>query len=246
MTLRSLLAVGALTLWLAPGSAGAARPRDLPSDPEAPGLTPAERLQALVERVQWEQSRLASLEADFLQERTSEFLVKPEVSQGEFSYAAPDRVRWEYLEPRPISMVIHDNEMLTFYRDLGRAERMKVGKVSAQVFRYLDATGSLESLLDYFAVTLVTPAPGEPYRLELEPRYKRIAKRLKAMTLWIDRELYLPRRVRYIEPNGDSTEYRFERLRPNGAIPEARFELELPQGTPVRVVDLERGRVASD
>ncbi len=64
------------------------------------------------------------------------------------------------------------------------------------------------------------------------------------MSLWIDRTLFLPVRVRYVEANGDTTEYRFDRLRLNGDIPPARFELAIPQEVEIRVVDLDRGRDA--
>jgi outer membrane lipoprotein-sorting protein len=139
-------------------------------------------------------------------------------------------------------MVIRDNEMLTWYKDLGKAERLKVGRVSSQVFRYLNASGSLESLMKYFAVTVAFPKePGDSYRLELAPRYARIKKRLSSMTLWIDPALYLPVQVRYVEPNGDLTEYRFANLKRNGTIPASRFELELPQGIEIKVIDLDRG-----
>ena len=62
------------------------------------------------------------------------------------------------------------------------------------------------------------------------------------MSLWIDRKLFLPVRVRYVEANGDTTEYRFENLRRNGEIPSTRFELAIPPDVEVRVVDLDRGR----
>ncbi len=242
---RPLAAAAALALLLAPAAGAAARPAAAPPDPEAPGLTTSARLSGLIARVKWEQERLETLEADFVQERSSEFLAHPEVSRGRFSYSSPDRVRWEYLDPTPISMVIHGDEMVTWFRDLGRAEKVKVGRVSSQVFRYLNATGSLESLMGYFAVSFAPPAAAEPYRLELAPRYARIAKRLAAMTLWVDRRLYLPVRVRYVEPNGDTTDYRFENLSPNRPIPRERFELALPEGVPVKVVDLDKGRVSA-
>jgi outer membrane lipoprotein-sorting protein len=244
MISRLLATLGALALLSAAPAAAAARP-SLPPDPEASGLTASLRLSALIERVKWEQSRLDTLEADFTQERASEFLARPEASHGRFSYASPDRVRWEYVDPKPISMVIRGDEMLTWYRDLGRAEKVRVGRVSSQVFRYLNATGSLDSLMGYFAITFAAPAAGEPYRLELKPRYPRIAKRLTGMALWIDRARYLPVRVRYVEPNGDTTDYRFENLRQNVPIPSDRFELALPKDVPVKVVDLDKGRVPS-
>jgi len=218
--------------------AAAAAPPAPPPDPDVPTLTGTQRLDALLERVKWEQKRLDSLEADFVQEKSSEFLARPEVSRGSFSFEHPDRVRWEYESPKPITLVLDGDEMLTWYRDLGRAERMKVGRVSTQVFHYLSANGSLESLLGYFSVTFTPPAEAAPYRLELRPRYARIARRLQSMSIWIDRKLFLPVRVRYVEANGDATEYTLEHLRPNVPIPKERFALKLPEGVEVRTVDL--------
>ncbi len=227
-------------------------------DPEAPGLALAKRSEALLDRIRYEQKRLRTLEAEFVQYRTSEFLTAPEESKGAFVYLAPDLVRWDYLSPKPVSLVIREDEMLTWYRDLGKAERVKVGRASSQVFRYLNASGSLDTLMKYFAVTFVFPparpagpagpagtaAAGEPYRLDLAPRFARIRKRLAAMSLWIDPKLYLPVRVRYVEVNGDTTEYRFDNLRRNGEIPLSRFDLAIPKEVEIRVVDLDRGRDA--
>lgn len=240
----SIATVWACTVALSAGVCLAAKgPEKPPPDPDAAGLSLTQRSEALLDRIQYEQKRLESLEADFVQSRESEFLAEPEDSRGTFTYSAPDLVRWDYLEPKPMSLVIHENEMVTWYKDLGRAERVKVGRVSSQVFRYLNASGSLESLMKYFAVTIAFP-PGaaEPYRLELQPRYARIKKRLAAMTLWIDRQHFLPVRVRYVESNGDKTEYRFEHMKRNGPIAKERFELELPPGVEVKLIDLDRGR----
>jgi outer membrane lipoprotein-sorting protein len=97
----------------------------------------------------------------------------------------------------------------------------------------------MQSLLEYFDARLVTSnVKGEPYRLELTPRFQRIAKRLKSMTLWIDDTTFLPVRLRYAEADGDTMEYRFEDLKQNGRIPEDRYVLQLPKGVETRVVDL--------
>ncbi|MEO7795829.1 MAG: outer membrane lipoprotein carrier protein LolA [Thermoanaerobaculia bacterium] len=218
-------------------------------DPDAPGLTLAQRSEALLDRIRYEQKHLRTLEAEFVQFRVSEFLAAPEESRGAFAYSAPDLVRWDYLTPKPVSLVIREDEMLTWYKDLGTAEKVKVGRASAQVFRYLNASGSLDTLMKYFAVTFSFPPAGtagaaEPYRLDLSPRFARIRKRLAAMSLWIDRKLFLPVRVRYVEVNGDTTEYRFDHLRSNGEIPLTRFELAIPKEVEIRVVDLDRGRDA--
>jgi outer membrane lipoprotein carrier protein len=212
-----------------------------PPDPLAPGLTGPQRLTALVDRVRFEQKQLKTLEAHFTQQQESSMLAAPEASKGTFSYAAPDKVRWEYTSPSPITVVIRGDEMTTWYRDLKRAETLKVGRYSSQVFKYLGASGSLQTLLEYFTVRLKLPEkPGDPYRLELDPKYARIAKRLKSMTLWIDSASFFPQHLKYVDAGGDTVEYQFSDMRRNAPIPEDRFVLKLPPGVSTRTVDLAR------
>ncbi|MEE8138754.1 MAG: outer membrane lipoprotein carrier protein LolA [Thermoanaerobaculia bacterium] len=210
-------------------------------DPRRQGLTPSERLQALVDRVRLEQSKLETLEAEFTQLKQSSMLLEPSVSKGVFSYAAPDRVRWEYKTPNPISMLIFGEEMTTWYRDIGQAEKVRVGRHSQRVLQLLGAGSSVSELLEYFSVSLTLPKDrSRPYMLELKPRFRRVAKRLRGMSLWIDPQLYLPIRLRYLEPDGDVTEYSFSNLRINGELPEDRFRLELPRSVKVKFVDFDR------
>ena len=189
---RALVTGAALCLGLLSSPASAAGPAT-PLDPRDPSLSPTERLQVLVDRVKAEQSKVKTLEARFVQKQESEFLVAPEESHGVFSYAAPDRVRWEYQSPRPISMLIDGKTMTTWYHDLGRADEVRIGRYSERVLKYLGATGSLDTLLEYFDVRAAFPGDAKtPYRLEMTPRFARVAKRLKSLTLWIDPVRYIP------------------------------------------------------
>ena len=75
-----ILRLALVALWLAaPAMAGKTTP--LP-DPDTPGLTVSQRFEALIERIKVEQKQLSTLEADFVQEKASEFLAAPEVSRG--------------------------------------------------------------------------------------------------------------------------------------------------------------------
>lgn len=207
----------------------------------APGLSGTQRLQSLLERIKTQQRQIKTVQARFVQHRRSAMLVAPEESNGVFSYAAPDRVRWEYLSPTPISVVIGPGEMTTWYHDLKRAETLKIGHYSNQVFKFLGASNNMEALLQYFTVTLeLSKKKGEPYRLELLPRYERMKKRLKSMTIWVDADRFFPTRLRYDEVDGDATEYEFKDLQLNAPIPPDRFALQLPPGVETKVVDLGR------
>lgn len=237
------LRIGSICLLLAAlAGAAAAAPRQVTMpDPRAEGLAGGERLEALVERVRLEQQSLRTLEAGFTQHKESAMLLEPVESRGVFSYAAPDRVRWEYEAPNPISLVIEGEQMTTWYRDIDQAERIQIGRHSQRVLQLLGAGSSMDKLLEYFTVTLSLPAdPRSPYELTLAPRFSRVAKRLRGMSVWIDAERFLPVRLRYEEPDGDLTEYRFFDLRVNGELPPERFELVLPASVDVKVVDLDR------
>jgi outer membrane lipoprotein-sorting protein len=225
-----------LAFWALPATA-APKPAPL-LDPLAPNLSGTQRLDALLNRIRVQQQGTKSIEARFVQHQESSLLVGKEESVGSFSYQAPDRVRWEYLKPKPMSVVIQGDEMTTWYHDLHRAEKIKVGRYSNQVFKYLGASGNMQALLGYFSVTLTLPTKkGEPYRMELLPRYDRIKKRLQSMTLAIDPELFFPSYVKYVEANGDSTEFTFKDFQLNARIPADRFVLKLPPGTATRSVD---------
>ena len=77
---------------------------------------------------------------------------------------------------------------------------LEIGRYSNQVFKYLGASGNMETLVEYFTVRLsAPPKPGVPFQMELIPRFSRISKRLKSMTLWIYDASYLPVRLRYVE-----------------------------------------------
>ena len=232
------LALLALLAALSPAVAQGSKP--LP-DPRAPGLPADQRLKTLIDRVKIEQKKLRTLEARFVQRQESSMLLQPEESQGTFSYAAPDRVRWEYTSPNPISIVIQGDQMTTWYRDLNRADKLKVGRYSNRVFEYLGAKGSMDQLKEYFTVYLTTPGKrGNPFKLRLDPRFARVKKRIKQMEIWIDDSTYLPVRLRYVEADGDVTEYEFRDVKVNAQIPPERFVLKLPKGVQVRTIEVGR------
>ncbi|MCP4200338.1 MAG: outer membrane lipoprotein carrier protein LolA [bacterium] len=239
---RTLFILGLAVLSFA---AGAPAQDGVPS-PFDGTLPPTERLEALAEQIRRAHEALVTLEAEFSQIKESALLLEPDRSEGEFSYAAPDRVRWEYSAPEPISLVIADRLMTTWYRDIARVEKAQVGEQSDRVLRYLGAGTSLDTLMKYFTVAMhLPPDRGDPLRLELLPRFKRVAKRIQGMDLWLHPTLFLPVRLKYVEGDGDVTEYEFWNFRRNEGIPKDRFELDLPQDVEVREVHFDSRAAAS-
>lgn len=211
-------------------------------DPRNKGLGPTERVDALLERVRIEQGRIESLQADFVQNKESSMLVEPVEARGDFAFSAgPDRVRWEYETPNPISILIINEEMTTWYRDIQQAERVSVGNQSQRVLKYLGAGSSMEDLLQYFELTLTVPLDlADPYIFDLAPRFDKVAKRINGMTVWVHPVHFLPTRLRYVEADGDVTDIRFENMRINEGVPDTHFKLEIPTTVEVRRAQADR------
>lgn len=228
-----------LTMALLAAMSIAATPTwDGTPDPADASLAPSERLEALLRRFQATGQSIHSMEAEFTQLKESQLLLEPQISTGQFSFVAPDKVRWEYLAPDPISMTIVDGEMITWYRDLGQAEKMVIDSQAERILAYVGAGSSIRDLLQYFDVSLrVATDPAAPYELELLPRYPRVAKRLSQLSVWIHPKSFLVARLRYVEPDGDVTEYEFDQVRVNGDVPADRFDLEIPSTVDLRVVE---------
>jgi len=241
--MRRSIAIAALAVVALPFAVLAAT--DEIPDPRSEDLEAEDRLGVLVDRIRFEHERLHTLEAQFTQFKESELLVEPAEATGVFSYSAPDQVRWEYRDPDPISLLIEGDVMTTWYKDINQAEKIFVGKHSQRVLEYLGASSSMEKLLEYFDVMMSTPKDlSKPFRLELTPRFARVEKRLREMSISIHPEYYLPIYLRYVEANGDVTEYEFTDLKVNSDLPADRFDLEIPAEVDLREVDLTR-RAAS-
>jgi len=231
LIMQRILLIGSVLLVLAGGIVSAhAEPAESPA---AQGGV--DRLQSLLDRVKASQGPIRRLHADFTESKESSLMLQPLHAAGQFYYQAPDKVRWEYDTPEPMTLLIRNDEMVTWYRDLHEARRTTIGRQSQQILKYLGMGSSVADLLEYFDVGLGLPKQkGDPYRLVLTPRYKRVAKRIQKLSVWIDSQRYLPVRFLYEEPDGDRTEYRFTNLRINQQFDGDPFELHLPDDVKIQ------------
>jgi len=214
-----------LTLLLA-ASVGAA---------SAASTKPAATLtfEQVVKRVAETQKKTRTLEANFQQDKVSSLLTQPETSKGTFLYSSPNKVLWVYQQPKPVTMLIADGFLTTYYPQLSRAERIEVKRFEDRIFRYMGATGAIDELAKYFHFRFVDPKREAFYRLELKPRTSIIARRVKGITIWIDRKTFITSKFEYIEADGDMTRYEFTDIKRNNPVAATRFTLKLPAGVKV-------------
>jgi outer membrane lipoprotein carrier protein len=226
MSLKRLISV-ALCAAMVGVPAFAARPVDPNSLDEA------------IRKVQEAQTKTSTLEADFRQEKVLALLAKPEVSTGHFTFSKPNNVLWRYDAPKRVEMLIANGMLTTYYPDLNKAEQIEVKRYQDRIFKYMGASGAIDELGLYFDFTFSNKADEPSYLLDLKPKTKGIAKRVRHLRIWIDKKSYLTTKFEYTEGDGDITRYEFTNVRVNQPIGQGRFTLNLPKSVRVEQMKLQ-------
>lgn len=190
-------------------------------------------LETVIRKVQEQQKKTRTLQADFRQEKVLALLAKPEVSTGTFLYSQPNNVLWTYDAPKRVQMVIAGGFLTTYYPELGKAERIDVRRFEDRIFRYMGASGAIDELARYFDFTFTDSKSKPVYLLDLTPKTRAVSKRVQRIKLWIDKTTFLTSRIEYVEGDGDITRYEFTNIRVNEPVPPSRFALALPSSVKI-------------
>src|SRR4029077_6493019 len=160
-------------------------------------------LDEVISRVQKQQKKTTTIEADFRQEKILALLARPEVSTGRFVFSKPDKVLWMYDAPRRLEIVVSNGILTTYFPDLNKAEQLEVKRYQDRIFKYMGASGAIDDLAIYFDFTFPNRAADPQYLLDLTPKTKGIAKRVQHIRIWIDKKSYLTTKFEYTEGDGD-------------------------------------------
>jgi outer membrane lipoprotein-sorting protein len=196
-------------------------------------------LDDVIQKVQLAQKNTNTLQADFRQEKTLALLAKPEVSTGRFVYLKPNNVLWTYDAPKRVTLLIADGMLTTYYPDLNRAERIEVKRYQDQIFKYLGASGTIDELGAWFNFTFTNTADKPYYVLDLDPKTKGVAKRVRHLRVYIDRKTYLTTQLEYTEGDGDKTRYEFLNVKTNAPVEQSRFSIAIPSNVRVEQMKLQ-------
>jgi len=196
-------------------------------------------LDEVIKKVQLAQSKTTTLQADFRQEKTLALLSKPEVSTGRFVYSKPNNVLWTYDAPKRVTMLIAEGMLTTYYPDLNKAERIEVKRYQDRIFKYMGASGAIDELGAWFNFTFTNTSDKPYFVLDLDPKSKTIAKRVRHIKIFIDKKTYLTTQFEYTEGDGDKTRYEFLNVKINAPVEQSRFVLTLPSSVRVEQMKLQ-------
>ena len=196
-------------------------------------------IEQVVKKVQEQQARTNTLQAEFRQEKVLALLAKPEVSTGMFVYSKPNSVLWNYDSPKRVTMLISKGMLTTYYRDLNKAETVDVKRFQDRIFKYMGMSGAIDELGRYFDFTFTDNAASPSYILDLTPKSKVVANRVRHIKIAIDKRTYLTDKIEYVEGDGDVTRYEFKNIKINQPIEESRFTINLPSSVRVEQMKLQ-------
>lgn len=196
-------------------------------------------LESVIKRVQQHQRKTQTLQADFKQEKELALLSKPEVSTGTFVFSKPNNVLWSYDAPKRVQMLISGGVLTTYYPDLNKVERIDVKRFEDRIFKYMGASGAIDELSRYFDFTFTDTSTSPYWVLDLSPKSRAVARRVKHIRIWIEKDTYLTSKFEYVESDGDITRYEFTKIKVNQPIEQGRFTLSLPANVKVEQMKIQ-------
>ncbi len=196
-------------------------------------------LESVIKKVQEQQKKTQTLQADFRQEKELALLSKPEISSGRFAFSKPNNVLWSYDAPKRVEMLISGGTMTTWFPDLNKAERIDVRRFEDRIFKYMGASGGIDELARYFDFTFTDTATNPFWVLDLTPKTRAVARRIRSIRIWIEKSTYLTSKFEYVEGDGDITRYEFTNIKVNQPIAQARFTLNLPPNVKIEQMKLQ-------
>jgi outer membrane lipoprotein carrier protein len=173
------------------------------------------------------QSRaLTSLSGEFTQSNRVKIFKQEVRSTGRFAFQRPRRIRWEYRDPDPSTLVL-DGDRATLKTpgaapqvfDLTRDPTMRT--VFDQLLIWLSGDGLDRARADW-DLAAPTAASGITYQALTPKPSTPMAKVFQRVTLGFDDKLVL-RSIKLVEPSGDEKEIRFTKVERNAKLPASTF-----------------------
>ena len=191
-------------------------------------LTAAEVLQQLQAKAE----TLKSLKGNFAQRKFSRLLITPMESEGHLYWQPPGRLRWEVVQPAPLTLVAQGDRILLLYPDLKKASLYRQPFGGGLLERITGATDDPEAFQRQYRIQVAMVARGGSRRwiqMTLEPKSARRARYFKRLEIKIDPNTWLPEEISILESSKDWTVIYLSNLQENTELPAGLFSVKPPE-----------------
>ncbi len=197
----------------------------LPPSAFSAELAPPERAQFLKQLGEL-RTKYPSLQADFTEEKQSQLLSRPLVTEGSLAFQVPDKFRREVKGNNPSSSISNGRVLWIFYPKFNEAERYTLGEHSFfdDSMQALTAGLSFDRIDEFYHFKAFRDEAG--YRIELIPKRPNLKRLIKTLTLWMQPD-FTPMKAEVILPKGDRVLTTYKNVK-RVALPASTFEFTPP------------------
>lgn len=189
-------------------------------------------LDSILEKMDKAYEKIQSLEINFSQTKTMMLMAQPVSSEGILIFDRSGQLYWKFNNPDQMIMVVNGTQLIIHYPDLNQADIMEIEKYKDRVAKYLGFSDSMTKLKRYYDMRVVEEGQ-TTYFLELLPKRRRIKQKLDVLEIWLNKVTFLPEKIHYREPNGDSTVVNVLSVKENQDYDHSIFDYSLPEGTTI-------------
>ena len=167
---------------------------------------------------------MQSMQCRFVQEKTSAMLAEPSVAEGTMHYAAPDRMRWEYITPYAFALVVNGDRIVKVTD--GKAEVLEgnAGRMYQGMVGLIMGSASGKKLFDTTVFDIVLYDDNGFWRADMTPKRRDMKRMFSQLVFRFDKKTNGISRVEFVEAGGGVTSIRFEEIRLNEKIGEEKFQ----------------------
>lgn len=180
--------------------------------------------EAVLARIQAAVANVRTLASDLVQEKHLAMFDEVLTSRGRFYFQAPDRLRWELLEPVRSGFSLNGGEGRRWHERTGSSESFDIRRepamklVADQLLAW--ARADFEWLRRQYRITAEAEAPAA---LRLEPRTAAAGGYLDHLRIVFSADDRYVQTVEVFEADGDFTRIRFSNTVVNGPLDEGLF-----------------------
>ena len=176
--------------------------------------------------------KIETYSGKFVQKRTLELFGETRISTGNLLYKTPQRMIWKYQTPDVMQMRLTREAVSFYFPDLEQIEIYPSSENTGDSGFFFAFESSAAQMKKNFEIT-VSDGKNGAYRVHLLPKSETLSSRLTAITLWLDKSDYLPRKILILEKMGDSTLIELSDIKVNEPLGDDEMEFNAPEGTTI-------------
>lgn len=185
---------------------------------------------------------LRTLSCRVTQSRTTVLLEEPITSAGKLYYRRePGKLVFRMTEPRRTELHFDRKTYQVYRPEEKRLERLEFPDDEVSTYLLMVFQPKPEEIEKRFAVKAGKVVDGK-VEVRLDPTDEKVRRRLRRLTLVLEKSNATLRSISYTDPDGDEVRFDLSEITLNPALPPETFKLTVPAGTRILNHQVKPGR----